>query len=442
MTLTWRSALTGAAALTFLTVSAPPAVAEAQFINKIKKAVKRGAENEALSQVERMAREKVRCVFDDLECIRRAEESGKGAVLTDDQGEVLTDPSGKPVTDTEAAAEIAAAGRGAVRPGEGAWANYDFQPGDDILLVDDFTRDEIGDFPRRFELVQGSFEIVEWEGERYLRATSGGIFGIPLSKTLPERFTVEYSVNLRHGNAYVRLLPGRAYYGPSRAYRGSVASVEMTQAGIRSIGGAGPTVLSKLPSGKMKDAVVPVRLMGDGEHVKMFLGERRVANAPNAIFPRSDTLFIAVSSASETRPILIGAIRIAGGGRDLYDRLAKDGRVATQGILFASGSDRIRPESTPTLEEIGKMLSDHPQLRIAIEGHTDSDGEETFNQQLSERRSAAVKAYLVGRLSVEASRLQTAGFGESRPVGDNAAPEGKQQNRRVELVRLDAKGGG
>jgi outer membrane protein OmpA-like peptidoglycan-associated protein len=134
-------------------------------------------------------------------------------------------------------------------------------------------------------------------------------------------------------------------------------------------------------------------------------------------------------------PIYIGPIRIAGGGRDLYDRLAEDGRVATQGILFATNSDRIRPESTPTLEEIGTMLKDHPELRIAIEGHTDSDGEDAYNQTLSEQRAAAVKAYLMATYGIQDSRLQTAGFGESKPVADNATPEGKQQNRRVELVR-------
>jgi outer membrane protein OmpA-like peptidoglycan-associated protein len=116
--------------------------------------------------------------------------------------------------------------------------------------------------------------------------------------------------------------------------------------------------------------------------------------------------------------------------------LDRDGRVATQGILFASGSDRIRPESTPTLNEIGKLLRDHPKLRIAIEGHTDSDGEDADNQDLSERRAAAVKSFLVQELDVDADRLQTAGFGETRPVADNTTPEGKQQNRRVELVRL------
>ncbi|MEJ2238348.1 MAG: OmpA family protein [Gemmatimonadales bacterium] len=114
----------------------------------------------------------------------------------------------------------------------------------------------------------------------------------------------------------------------------------------------------------------------------------------------------------------------------------RDGRVATQGILFGSGSDRIRPESTPTLKEIGTMLEEHPELRLSIEGHTDSDGDDAFNQDLSERRAAAVKAYLVEQFAIDDARLETAGFGESNPVAGNDTAEGKQQNRRVELVQL------
>ena len=176
--------------------------------------------------------------------------------------------------------------------------------------------------------------------------------------------------------------------------------------------------------------------MADGEHMKVYLGAERVANVPNSVFPRGDTLFVAVSSAAAEHPVMLGAMRIAGGGRDLYDRLARDGRVATQGIYFATNSDRIRPESTPTLTEIADMLRDHPELTLRIEGHTDADGDDAYNRELSERRAAAVKAYLVSR-QVGAARLETAGLGETKPVAPNDTPEGKQQNRRVELVRTD-----
>jgi outer membrane protein OmpA-like peptidoglycan-associated protein len=138
----------------------------------------------------------------------------------------------------------------------------------------------------------------------------------------------------------------------------------------------------------------------------------------------------------DDKPIYIGNIRLAAGGRDLYDDLVEKGRVATRGILFDVDSDRIRPESTPTLEEIGEMLSAHPNLRIAIEGHTDSDGDDAHNQNLSEKRAEAVRQFLIATYGLDGDRLESTGFGESVPAADNDTPEGKQQNRRVELVVL------
>ncbi len=423
--------------LAFLTVAVLPTRAPAQILKRIKKAVTSAVEDETLSQVDRIVRGKVRCVFDDLECIRGAEASGKGAVLTDDSGALLLDSEGSPVSDPNAGAELAGRTPATSRPGEGAWANYDFQPGDRILFLDDFTGDKIGDFPRRFELIEGNFELVDWEGGRYLQATSGGLFAIPLPETLPERFTAEFAVSLQHGNAYLRMMPGRAFFGRARNYAGSVVSVEYGRAGLRPAGSAGPTALSPFDPNTVKNGVVPVRIMADARYMKVFLGEQRVANVPNAVFPRSDTLFIAVGSATPSTPILLGPLRIAAGGRDLYDRLAANGRAVTQGILFATNSARIRPESTPTLEEIVTMLTEHPELRVAIEGHTDSEGEEAFNQDLSERRAAAVRTFLTVEGKIDPSRLESAGFGESKPVAENSTPEGRQQNRRVELVRLE-----
>lgn len=410
-----------------------PVPADAQIGRRIGRALGRAAEQEVTRQLEDIVRDKVRCVFDDLECIEAAEASGKGAVLTDDSGRILVDEDGNPVTDPAKGKAAAAA----PRPGEGAWANYDFVPGDSILLYEDFGRDRVGDFPRRFEFLEGSFEVIEWEGGRYLRAIAGGLLAIPLPGELPERFTIETEVTLRHGNAWVRLMPDQAYYGRSRTYAGSVVSVERSRTGLRPATNQGPTAMAPINGNAIIERMVPLRIMGDGDYLKIYVDERRVTNVPNAIFPRSDKLYIAVNSATEAAPIMIGPIRIAAGGLDLYDRLERDGRVATQGIYFATNSARLRPESTPTLEAIAAMLAEHPSLRLTIEGHTDSDGEEAHNQTLSEQRAASVKAYLVEQHRIAADRLQTAGFGESRPVAENTTPEGKQQNRRVELVRVE-----
>jgi len=410
--------------------------AEAQVIRGLGRTVRNAAESELRREIDELVRNGVRCVFDDLDCIRRAKESGRTPVMTDDQGNLLTGEDGRPLTDpAQAAAQVDA------KPGTGAWANYDFVPGERVLFADDFTGDTVGDFPRRLTFVSGNWEIVESQGRRLLRNTGprGAAVAIPLPETLPERFTIELEVHLPHDNQRL----GLSTYKPERPLH----QTKSMDGNHFTIGPGGTGVAAGRKSAvnatmRMRDtfgtALVPVRIMVDGQYAKVFVKERRVANVPNAEFTRGDVIRLENTYfADEKNPILIGAIRVAAGGRDLYDVLEAEGRVSTQGIYFATNSDRIRPESTPTLKEIGEMLTAHPALRLSIEGHTDGDGEDTYNQQLSERRAAAVKTYLVETFGIDTGRLETAGHGESKPVGDNATPEGKQQNRRVELVKLD-----
>jgi outer membrane protein OmpA-like peptidoglycan-associated protein len=374
----------------------------------------------------------VRCAFHDQACIAQAKADGKTPVMTDADGNLMTDEQGRPMTDPAAAA--VKAGASGQRPGTGAWANYDFIPGDKMLFVDDFSRDNVGDFPRRWNLLAGNWEVVEWQGGRYLRATSPGAVRIDLPATLPERFTIEFPVSVQHGNGYLRVSTAPVYHG-DRSYAGSLPNMQYATAGLLAQKGKGPTISTNRPANASRDTLVTMRIMADGAYMKVYLNDQRVANAPNAVFARTSTLFFSGGSVYDEAPILVGPMRVAAGGLDLYDALARDGRVSTQGILFAVNSDVIRPESTPTLKEIGAMLNAHADLRLTIEGHTDTDGDDAYNLGLSQRRAAAVKSFIVSAYGVAGNRLATEGYGENRPVADNSTPEGKQQNRRVELVR-------
>jgi outer membrane protein OmpA-like peptidoglycan-associated protein len=173
----------------------------------------------------------------------------------------------------------------------------------------------------------------------------------------------------------------------------------------------------------------------DGKYLKLYANEHRALNVPNANLGRSNHIYINMNGWSADDPRLIANIRIFAGGKDLYDALAEKGRVATQGIFFATGSAELAGESTPTLKEIGQMLKDHADLSLTIEGHTDNTGSPEANQTLSEKRAAAVKAYLVSTFGIAESRLEAKGFGASKPAASNDTPEGRQQNRRVELVK-------
>jgi OOP family OmpA-OmpF porin len=114
--------------------------------------------------------------------------------------------------------------------------------------------------------------------------------------------------------------------------------------------------------------------------------------------------------------------------------LKTKGRVRLYGITFDSDSDVLRSESKSTLDQVAATLKKEATMKITIEGHTDSTSTPQHNQQLSEKRAAAVKAYLVGA-GIDGARLATAGFGATKPVASNDSAIGRAENRRVELVR-------
>jgi outer membrane protein OmpA-like peptidoglycan-associated protein len=108
----------------------------------------------------------------------------------------------------------------------------------------------------------------------------------------------------------------------------------------------------------------------------------------------------------------------------------------THGILFDVNSDKIKPESYGVVKEISKVLQENPAVSVKIVGHTDSDGDEAKNMELSKRRAASVKLMLSTEFGVDASRMETDGKGEKEPSGPNTSAEGKANNRRVEFIKL------
>ena len=119
----------------------------------------------------------------------------------------------------------------------------------------------------------------------------------------------------------------------------------------------------------------------------------------------------------------------------LYDRISTNGRATTYGIVFDAGSDHILISSAPTLAGIGDMLKSHPELQLTIEGHTDNVGSAAANQKLSDKRAAAVRTYLVSTFAIDSTRLKSVGYGATKPVSPNTTAEGRQDNRRIELVK-------
>jgi len=115
--------------------------------------------------------------------------------------------------------------------------------------------------------------------------------------------------------------------------------------------------------------------------------------------------------------------------------LADTGKIALYGIHFDTDKDTLRPDSKPTLDEIGRLMSTDPQMRLRIVGHTDNQGASDYNLDLSRRRAAAVLRALTDQYHIAPARLDSFGCGLYAPVASNATDDGSAKNRRVELVK-------
>jgi len=120
---------------------------------------------------------------------------------------------------------------------------------------------------------------------------------------------------------------------------------------------------------------------------------------------------------------------------ELAKALNEKGSVAVHGIFFDTGKATIKPESAAAVAPIGDLLKSDASLKLEIQGHTDNVGAAAANLKLSQDWAAAVKAYLVSTFGVAATRLTTAGLGDTKPVGDTKTEAGRAENRRVELVK-------
>lgn len=151
----------------------------------------------------------------------------------------------------------------------------------------------------------------------------------------------------------------------------------------------------------------------------------------NAGCPWPDTDGDGVVDKDDQCPTVAGTVA-NNGCPEVSDEAIKKLNDYAKTILFNSGKSSFQQQTYPVLQAITAILKEYPSSKFSIEGHTDSQGAEAFNQKLSEDRAAAVKNYLVEN-GIDASRLSSQGFGESKPIDTNKTAKGRANNRRVEV---------
>jgi outer membrane protein OmpA-like peptidoglycan-associated protein len=309
------------------------------------------------------------------------------------------------------------------------WAKYDFVPGDKVIFEDNQFGEENGEFPSRWDLGNGTAEIAQFGGENVIMFRGNATWIVPYLKNpendyLPDVFTIELDLYKPSGSFNIYLYDRKNQNVRSNATTFDIWSESMECRSAK----------SNLPGNeKIDNKWVHISIAYTSGKLKGYIDETRLINIPHSEFnPQGITLYC--YHASDNNRVYVKNVRIAEGGVKYYDRFLQDGKIVSNGIRFDVGKATLRPESMGVLNEIYKMLSEHPDVAVSVEGHTDSDGDNDLNQKLSEERAETVRKQLIS-MGISAGRLTSRGFGESMPVDTNATPEGKAQNRRVEFVK-------
>lgn len=313
------------------------------------------------------------------------------------------------------------------------WSKYDFIPGDKVIFEDDLQDEENGEFPSRWDLKKGNVEIAEFGGENVIMFRDGGPTIMPYLQDpsedyLPEVFTIEYDLYCGSGNFSTYLYDRKNQKsGSPTGYTYLSTNYKRMEFGTSS---------SRHPDEKTLEERrwMHVAIAYNKGKFKAYMDETRLINIPRLDFDPKG-LSLHVYHARNDYLYYIKNIRIAEGGTKYYDRIMEDGKIIATGVRFDSGKASLKPESMGIINEMIEVMNDHPELKISIEGHTDSDGDDASNMKLSEERANTVMNTMVNS-GISADKLSTKGFGETKSIDSNDTPEGKANNRRVEFVKM------
>jgi outer membrane protein OmpA-like peptidoglycan-associated protein len=368
------------------------------------------------------------------------------------EGEVKTN-TGTTVGSVESKAKV--------ETGIKTYSKYDFVPGEKILYAEDFSQDVIGEFPLKWN-TNGGGEIVNVEGlpGKWLKLEEGTRYESANKNTLPENYTIEFDILVNYNddrgvpgvNVFLNAekLQGHAYGGQlyftlspnngTSAERDAVQFASLNKQGAEQLRGI-KKLHNVFNNVNHKRTPVHVSIWVQKQRFRAWLNQDKFYDLPQGVDEgmQFNKLAFEVSNYGGSKDdfqYFISNIKIGAAMPDTRSKLITEGKWSTTGILFDVNSDKIKPSSYSVLKEIATTLKENADVKVKILGHTDSDGEDARNLDLSKRRAASVKAMLSTEFGIDAARMETDGMGETKPVGDNKSAEGKAQNRRVEFVKL------
>ena len=311
----------------------------------------------------------------------------------------------------------------------------DFIPGEKTIFFDDFTDMGPGDAPPHFKARGTAPELREAGAVRQLTAIADGFF-TPNLKELPANFTYETEVQFDVPTARAGL--NTAFFSKTREVLTLIMSLRAGGELTMDVGNRPAKAYEFLGRKVVKlDLAQPQKIalwVQDGR-LRLFLNGDKHFDFNQVEIAPIDRVELQPKVWGKGPTVGFRSVRFAESAPDFSQTILSSGRYVSHGILFDTGSDRLKPESAPAIQTVAKALGTNPNLKLLIEGHTDSVGNAASNLDLSKRRADAVKTVLVSQFSIDASRLTTNGLGATKPMDSNDTPQGRAQNRRVEFVK-------
>ena len=431
----------------FLFLCGAPSV-HGQFFKKLKKKAEQAAERAIEKRVEEKAEKETEKAMDSL--LNGSSKNKKGQSPVENRTSNETNQSAQHQERNSGYAFK-------------SYSKFDFISGEELLTFEDFSQDEVGDLPAKWNATN-SVEVVTLQGieGKWAKLVQGkGAFVPDFITDFPENFTLEFDViydfdigeyalyrNLAvvfsdienpgydldseqpGNNGFVFTISGGISYNGFLEYQKYTPDKQLNTEAEKE-----NALLKKDNKGRGK--VHHVSIWRQKQRMRVYFNEEKVFDIPRA-FQRDVSVntvrFLSNISVPNTY-FFISNLRYAIGKPDMRSKLISEGRLVTYGITFDVNSSDIKSSSFGTLKKIATVLKENPTIEVSIVGHTDADGSEEANQSLSEKRAAAVKLALVHEFGVSAGQLSSVGKGESELLDIGTSPESKAKNRRVEFIK-------
>jgi len=336
---------------------------------------------------------------------------------------------------------------------EAQYEQSDFVPGAVAFFEDNLQNEQMGEFPSKWDLIDGSADVANMKSKKCIHFEPGSRIEPLMTNQqsyIPDVFTLEFDFWMNdpktemsncyelefkdaNGDDVYEIRIGESY-----------SKLEVTCRFISTTGdwrdsGGGKTWEMK------KNDWSHFAMSFNKRALKIYINNKRVINIPNCKSAVRMKIHQAEWGGFNGNKNYMTNFRYAKGAMDLYAQnvtdmsavekaIAETGKFVTNNILFETGKATLKPESMAEIQKVADYMKKNPSARFEVQGHTDNQGSDAVNDPLSQQRAEAVVKALEG-LGCDSFNMRAVGKGSHEPVADNKTDAGRAKNRRVEFIK-------